>query len=78
MACPTFNLSWDIYISIESPSHEKQHDIKRKLSTAKLWPFVHRYMEKEDRGIVLLLFQSIMGSSRLDGYDEVWKHLNKI
>ena len=33
--------------------------------------------EKGNRGIVLLFFQSIAGSSRLDGCDKVWDHLSQ-
>ena len=33
-------------------------------------------MKKEDRGIVLLLFQSEASISGLDERDEVWDHLN--
>ena len=44
---------------------------------AELWPFVHRYVKKEDRGIVLLLFQSEASISGLDGRNEVWDHSNQ-
>ena len=46
-------------------------------STARLWPFVHRYVKKEDGGIVLVLFQSEASISGLDERDKVWDHLNQ-
>ena len=47
-------------------------------STAELWPFVHRYAKKEDRRIVLVLFQSEASIPGLDERDNVWDHLNQI
>ena len=47
------------------------------MNTAELWPFVHRYVKKEDRKIVLLFFQSEMGSSGMDERNQVWDHLNQ-
>ena len=44
---------------------------------AKIWPFVHHYVWKEDGGIVLVLFQSEASISGLDERDEVWDHLNQ-
>ena len=44
---------------------------------AELWPFVHCYVKKEDRGIVLILFQSEAGISGLDGCNEVSDHSNQ-
>ena len=44
---------------------------------AELWPFVHRYVKKEDKGIVLLLFQSEASISGLDGRNKVWDHSNQ-
>ena len=44
---------------------------------AELWPFVHRYVMKEDKGIVLLLFQSEASITRLDGCNEIWDHSNE-
>ena len=44
---------------------------------AKVWPFVPRYVKKEDKGIVLLLFQSEASISGLDGRNKVWDHSNQ-
>ena len=50
------------------------HHIKNKsimMNTAELWPYVHRYVKKEDRKIVLLFFQSEMGSSGMVEHNQV-------
>ena len=44
---------------------------------AELWPFVHRYVKKEDKGIVLLLFQSEASISGLDGHNGAWDQSNQ-
>ena len=41
------------------------------------WPFVHRYVKKENGRIVILLFQSEASVSGLDEHNEVWDHSNK-
>ena len=40
-------------------------------------PFVHRYVKKEDGGIVLLLIQSGVSISGWDGRNKVWDHSNQ-
>ena len=38
---------------------------------------MHRYVKKEGREIVFLLFQSEAGISGLDGCNKVWDHSNQ-